>query len=470
MPEKKEKSKAEKMQEKLLMKPENAGLRMTDKEIETAFNFCEAYKSYLDLAKTEREAVDITANILCEKGFKLFDPTVAYKPGDKIYQIVHGKAIIFATIGKKPLSEGVKILASHIDSPRVDLKPRPLYEEAQLAMFKTHYYGGIRKYQWVAIPLALHGTVLKADGTSVNIVIGEHEADPVFCMNDLLPHLATEQSQRKLSEGIKGEELNVLIGSIPFRDDKISEKVKLNIISIINEKYGLTEADFLSADLALVPAWPARDVGFDRSMIGAYGHDDRVCAYTSIMAGLDVTKPEYTWVSVLADREEIGSYGNTGLNSRLLEYFIADLGAPHGIEGRHILQKSECLSADVNAAFDPTFSDVSERRNTAYLGYGLCLTKYMGSCGKSGTNEAGAEFTGKVRNIFDKAGVIWQTGELGKVDIGGSGTVAMYISKLGAEVIDAGVPVLSMHAPMEIVSKLDVYSAYLGFKAFISAK
>ena len=470
MAEKTEKTKAEKLKEKLLMNPENAGIRMTDKEIETAFDFCEAYKSYLDLAKTEREAVDVTINILREKGFKLFDPTVAYKAGDKVYQNVHGKALLFATIGKKPLSEGVRIIASHVDSPRIDLKPRPLYEEAQLAMFKTHYYGGIRKYQWVAIPLALHGTVVKADGTSVNIVLGEHEADPVFCMNDLLPHLATEQSQRKLSEGIKGEELNVLIGSIPFRDDKMAEKVKLNIIRLINEKYGIVEADFLSADLTLVPAWPARDIGFDRSMIGAYGHDDRVCAYTSIMAGLAVDKPEYTWVNVLADREEIGSYGNTGLASRVLEYFITDLGAPHGIEGRHILQKSECLSADVNAAFDPTFADVNDKRNSAFIGYGLCVTKYTGSRGKSGTNEAGAEFAGRIRGIFDKAGVIWQTGELGKVDAGGAGTVALHISKLGPEVIDAGVPVLSMHAPMEVVSKLDVYSAYLGFKAFFAAK
>jgi aspartyl aminopeptidase len=373
-------------------------------------------------------------------------------------------------MGTRPLSDGVRLLASHVDSPRLDLKPRPLYEDSQLALLKTHYYGGVRKYQWGTIPLALHGVIIRKDGSSLTVAIGEDEADPVFCINDLLPHLAKDQSQRKLFEGLKGEELNVLVGSLPFRDDKASEKVKLNIMRLLNEKYGLIEEDFLSAELSLVPAHKARDIGFDRSLIGAYGHDDRVCAYTSLMASLDAPTPAVTWINILADKEEIGSKGNTGLDSRYLEYFVADLAKPHGVEGRTVLAKSQCLSADVTAAFDPTFPDVAEKRNTAYAGYGACIMKYTGAGGKSGTNDASAEFMGRVRLLLDKAGVIWQTGELGKVDAGGGGTVAMLISKLGADVVDIGVPVLSMHAPLEVVSKLDVYSTYLAFKAFLEAE
>ncbi|MDR2908600.1 MAG: aminopeptidase [Oscillospiraceae bacterium] len=464
------KTPGELLAERLAYKPENSGIRYTDEEMGRVTDFCEGYKRFLDAAKTEREAVEWTVKLLEKNGFVPFDPGARYKAGDKVYLSVKGKAVIFSAIGLKPLSEGVRIVASHVDSPRIDLKQRPLYEEAQFAMLKTHYYGGIRKYQWVAVPLALHGVVVKRDGESVSVNIGEDDGDPVFVINDLLPHLSQEQNKRTLPEGIKGEELNVLVGSLPFRDDRASEKVKLNILNILNEKYGVTEADFISAELCLVPAAKARDVGFDRSMIGAYGHDDRVCAYTSVMAGLDNLSPEYTWVNILADKEEIGSDGNTGLQGRYLEYFICDLAAAQGLEGRGVLQRSECLSADVNAAFDPTFPDAFEKKNTCYINYGTVMTKYTGSRGKSGSSDASAEFVGRVRRIFEDAGVHWQTGELGKVDGGGGGTVAKFIANLGPDVVDIGVPVLSMHAPCEIVGKTDVYSTWRGFSAFMGAK
>ncbi|MEG2814119.1 MAG: aminopeptidase, partial [Oscillospiraceae bacterium] len=339
-------------------------------------------------------------------------------------------------------------------------------EEGELAYFKTHYYGGIKKYQWTATPLALHGVVIKADGTSVVITIGENENDPVFCVTDLLPHLATEQYKRPLNEAIKGEELNILIGSLPFKDDAASEKVKLNIMNLIYQKYQITEKDFISAELEAVPAFKSRDIGFDRSMIGSYGQDDRVCAYTTFMATMDMSAVKKTLVCVLSDKEEVGSDGNTGLNSSYLKYFIKDLAKPMGISGHIVLSNSKCLSTDVNVAFDPTFSDVTEKKNVAYLNYGVCVTKYTGSRGKSGTSDASAEFVGKIRNIFDKENVLWQNGELGKVDLGGGGTVAMYIANLDVDVIDVGVPVLCMHAPFEVTAKIDVYSAYEAFCAF----
>ena len=462
-----EKSQGEQLKEALLRKTKNSGLVMSEEQIAQGEAFCEDYKTFLDDAKTEREAVKTVVAVLEKEGFRPFDPDKAYTAGDRVYQNNRGKALIFAVMGTKSLSDGVNIMASHIDSPRLDLKPSPLYEESQLALLKTHYYGGIRKYQWTAIPLALHGAVVRKDGSMIEVAIGEDPADPIFCINDLLPHLAKDQNQRKLFEGIRGEELNVLVGSLPFRDDKISEGVKLNIMRLLNEKYGMIEDDFLSAELTMVPAAKARDIGFDRSMIGAYGHDDRVCAYTSLVAALDNLQPETTWINIMADKEETGSNGNTGLDSRFLEYFVADLAKPHGIEGRTVLARSRCLSADVNAAFDPTFPDVLERRNAAFLNYGVCITKYTGSGGKSSTNDASAEFMGEIRRMLDDANVIWQTGELGKVDHGGGGTVAKFVSRLGADVVDLGVPVLSMHAPMEVVGKLDVYNAYLGFKAFL---
>ena len=461
-----EKTKGELLQEQLLMDPKNMGELLDDQELKAAQDFCEDYKKFLDRAKTEREAVDYTLELLKGYGYAPFEPGRRYAPGEKFYVVNRGKAMIIATKGRRPVADGVRIGASHIDSPRLDFKPRPLYEEAQLAYFKTHYYGGIKKYQWSAIPLSLHGVIVKKDGSSVKVTIGEDESEPIFCVTDLLPHLAKEQMKLTMAEGIKGEQLNVLIGCHPFKDDKASERVKLNIISLLFEKYGVVESDFLSAELCAVPAYPARDVGLDRAMIGSYGHDDRVCAYTSLMAEVEAKDPEYTTVTVFADKEEIGSTGATGLQSWFLRDFLEDLAQAEGVEVRHLLARSKCLSCDVNAAFDPAFSDVSERRNTAYINYGPVLTKYTGSGGKSGTNDADAETVAFVRRVLDDAGVIWQTGELGKVDAGGGGTVAKYVAAHNVDTIDLGVPVLSMHAPYEVVSKCDVYMTYKAMKAF----
>ncbi len=462
-------SAAKELKEKLFMDPKNGALRMDKEELQKAFDFCNPYKSFLDSSKTEREAVVTAVRLLEEKGYRPFDPTVRYDAGDKVYTVNRGKSVIAAIMGTEPIEKGVRIAAAHIDSPRLDLKPRPVYEDTELALFKTHYYGGLKKYQWTAIPLALHGVIVDRDNRVIEVTIGEAENDPVFCVTDLLPHLAGDQMKRTLAEGVKGEELNVLIGSLPFKDDEISEKVKLNLLNILFEKYGVIESDFLSAELEVVPAFKAKDLGFDRSMVGAYGHDDRVCAYTSLRAILETEHPKKTSVLVLADKEEIGSDGNTGLKSAFLRYFIADLAKPFGVEGRTVLSHSECLSADVNAAFDPTFPEVAERKNAAYLNYGVVITKYTGARGKSGTSDASAEFAGKVRNLLDQTGVIWQTGELGKVDQGGGGTVAAYIANLNVDVIDLGVPVLSMHAPFEVVSKIDVFMAYRAFYEFFIA-
>ena len=461
-----EKTAGEQLQEKLLLNRKNIGIRVDEAWEQAAEAFCKPYKKFLDDCKTEREAVAVMVGMAKQAGYREFNPKDAYLPGDRVYYNNRGKALILATFGSRPISDGIRIMASHIDSPRLDLKPNPLYEEAQLALFKTHYYGGIKKYQWGAIPLALHGVIVKKNGETVTCAIGEQEEDPVFTVTDLLPHLATEQMKRTLSEGLKGEELNLLIGCRPFKDDKVSEKVKLNIIRLLNEKYGIVEEDFLSAELTAVPAFKARDLGIDRSMIGAYGHDDRVCAYTSLMAAMEVRNPAYTTVTVFADKEEVGSDGNTGLNSNYLKYFIKDLAGMHGLSGHEVLSKSTCLSADVNAAFDPTFGDTLDKRNCGYLNYGVVVTQYTGARGKSGTSQASAEFMAEIRSLLDDAQVPWQTGELGKVDLGGGGTVAMYIAALDVDVVDVGVPVLSMHAPFEVVAKNDVYATYLAFKAY----
>ena len=465
-----DKKSAKKLQEELFIKRKNAGLVLDDDGIKKCDKFCEGYKTFLDAAKTEREAVLISIELAKANGFTEFVPGKALNPGDRIYYNNRGKAIIFAVIGTEPLDAGARIAAAHIDSPRLDLKQNPLYEDNEMAMFKTHYYGGIKKYQWTAIPLALHGVIVKSDNSAVQVCIGEDESDPVFCVTDLLPHLAAEQMKRPAPELIKGEELNILIGSRPFKDDEISEKVKLNIMQILNEKYGIIESDFLSAELEAVPAFKAKDIGFDRSMIGAYGHDDRVCAYTALQATFKCKTPTKTAITVLADKEETGSDGNTGLQSAFLKYFISDLSKIFECDAWTVLSRSECLSADVNAAFDPTFPDVVERNNAAYLNRGVVVTKYTGARGKAGTSDASAEFVGKIRNLLDKKDIIWQTGELGKVDLGGGGTVAAYIANLNVDVIDVGVPVLSMHAPYEIVSKIDTYMAYKAFNAFLSNK
>lgn len=463
----KEKSEGKLLKESLLSQKKHAVLRMDESEVKKSDLFCEDYKKFLNSSKTEREATEYAVNALEKKGFVPFKAGMGLKAGDKIYVNNRGKAVIAAIIGSEDIRNGVKICAAHIDSPRLDLKQCPVYEDTEMALFKTHYYGGIKKYQWTAIPLALHGVIVKADGSTVKVTIGEDEGDPVFCVNDLLPHLATEQMKRTLAQGIKGEELNIVIGSRPFKEDGLSEAVKLNIMKILNEKYGIVEDDFLSAELEAVPAFKAKDIGFDRSLIGSYGHDDRVCAYTALMATLDAKNVKKTAVTVLTDKEETGSDGNTGLQSSYLKFFIADIAAEFGAEGRTVLSASECLSADVNSAFDPTFPDVLEKRNCAYVNYGVCVTKFTGARGKSGTSDASAEFMGKVRRLLDKNNIIWQTGELGKVDMGGGGTVAAYIANLNVDTIDVGVPVLSMHAPYETVSKIDVYMTYRAFLVFI---
>lgn len=461
-------STSKKLREKLFMQRKNAFHRLSDKEIKAVDKFCEGYKDFMDKAKTEREAVIYAVELLEKKGFTEYTPDMKLNSGDKIYRVNRGKAVIAAVIGKAPISEGVRLCAAHIDSPRLDLKQNPLYEDTELALFKTHYYGGIKKYQWTTIPLALHGVIIKADGTSVPVNIGEDENDPVFCVTDLLPHLANAQMSKPLAKGITGEQLNILIGSRPFKDDEESGSVKLNIMNILFEKYGITEADFISSELEAVPAFKAKDIGFDRSMVGAYGHDDRVCAYTALMAAAECKKPKHTMVTVLTDKEETGSDGNTGLCSAYLEYFIADIAEALGSDGRTVLSASECLSADVNAAYDPTFPEVNEKNNCAYINRGVVVTKYTGARGKSGTSDASAEFVGRIRRLMDEKEVIWQTGELGKVDEGGGGTVAAYIANLNVDTIDLGVPVLSMHAPYEIVSKIDTYMAYKAFSAFIA--
>ncbi len=465
-----EKSQADILKEQLFYEPKHASYVMDEDEINRADVFCRDYIGFLNASRTEREAAANIVSLARERGYKEFDPKAKYKSGDKVYSLIHEKSVILCTIGKKSVAEGVRILAAHIDSPRLDLKPNPLYEEDELALFKTHYYGGIKKYQWPTVPLALHGVVIKKNGEKVTVRIGDEPGDPVFVVTDLLPHLDRQQADRPMTKVIKGEELNILVGSRPFGNEKSDKAVKLNVLNLLHEKYGIIEEDFLSAELEAVPAYPAVDIGFDRSLIGSYGHDDRVCAYPSVMAAFDAAEPEYTSVAVLTDKEETGSDGNTGLQSAYLKHFIADLGALEGVPGRDVIRNSSCLSADVNAGYDPTFGHVHEKMNAAYLNKGIVLTKYTGSGGKGGTNDANAEFVFKVRSVFDSACVQWQVGELGKVDEGGGGTVAKYIANLGAQVVDVGVPVLSMHAPFEVVSKTDVYMAYKGFKAFLEAK
>ena len=455
--------------EKLAYAPKNGYERLSAEEERAMHAYCEDYKDFLDHGKTERLCVEHCIELASARGFVPYEKGMALKTGDKVYYNNRGKAIMLAVIGEQDLSHGANIGAAHTDSPRLDLKPRPLYEEAEMAYFKTHYYGGIKKYQWTTIPLSLHGVIVKADGTSVEVNIGEDTGDPVFCVTDLLPHLAPQQMKRPATEIVRGEELNLLVGSMPFNKDEESEQVKLNILNILHEKYGITETDFLSAELEAVPAFPARELGFDRSMIGGYGHDDRVCAYPALRALLDCEKPVHTAVTILTDKEETGSDGNTGLCSSYLPYFLEDLADCFGAKGRHVMHASQCLSADVNAAFDPTFPDVMEQKNCAYLNHGVCVTKFTGARGKSGTSDASAEFVGTIRRVLDAGDVVWQTGELGKVDAGGGGTVAAYIANLDIDTIDVGVPVLSMHAPFEVVSKLDVFMTYRAFCTFIAS-
>lgn len=470
MAKKNETPDVKKLKEELLLCRKNGYFQIPDEKVKKADDFCEGYKAFLDSSKTEREAV-LSAVALAEKaGFSAYDAKKTYEAGDRVYYNNRGKALILAVIGKDGCKNGVRIAAAHIDSPRLDLKPHPLYEESELALFKSHYYGGIKKYQWTAIPLSMHGLAVLKDGTRVEIRLGEEPGEPQFCVTDLLPHLGTEQMQKTLAKAIEGENLNILAGSRPVRAEEGDNLFKLNVMRLIHEKYGMTEEDFVSADIEFVPAFKASDIGFDRSMIGGYGHDDRVCAYPALMAALNSKTPQHTILTVLADREEIGSDGNTGLNSEFMRYFIEDLAEKEGLKVRHVLSKSKCLSADVTAAFDPTYASAYEKTNSTFVNNGVAMSKYTGSRGKSGTSEATAEFVAEVRSIFEKNDVLWQIGELGKVDGGGGGTVAMFVANLDVDVLDVGVPVLSMHAPFEVVSKTDVYMTYKGIKAFFESK
>ena len=463
-----EKILSKKLKDELFLKRPHAGQVLSDEQWLEASEYCQSYKAFLQKGKTEREACDYALDMALSQGFVEYKAGQKYKVGDKIYVSNRGKALILAVIGEQCIGNGMRILASHIDSPRLDLKQNPLYEDCDIALLKTHYYGGIKKYQWAAIPLALHGVIIRRDGEKITVCIGENADEPRFCVTDLLPHLANDQSKRKLSEGILGEELNVLIGSRPFREEGGSELVKLGVLQLLFEKYGMIEEDFLSAELELVPAFPVSDVGIDHALIGGYGQDDRVCAYTSLTALFDVSEPKTTCAIILADKEETGSDGNTGLQSAFFEYFAHSLCESSGISARDCLAKSECLSADVNAAFDPTWPGVMEKNNASYLNRGVVVTKYTGSRGKSGTSDASAEFTAKILSIFREANVLWQTGELGKVDEGGGGTVAKFLANLGMDVIDVGVPLLSMHSPFEIAAKTDIWMAHRAFSAFLN--
>lgn len=460
---------AKELKEQILMKSKKGIATLTQEEIAKADEFCEGYKEFLDNSPVEREAVKYTLKLAKENGFVEFEQDKQYKAGDRIYYINRDKAIALAVIGKNGVKNGTRLSIAHIDSPRIDLKPNPLYEESSLALFKTHYYGGIKKYQWTVIPLALHGTVVKLDGTKVDICVGVDEKDPCFCITDLLPHLAQEQAQKKMGKIVEAENLNVLVGSRPLPcDDEESELVKLNVMNILNQKYGIVEGDFLSAELCLVPAYKTRDVGFDRSLIGGYGHDDKVCAYPAVMAAINTDVPDCTCITYLCDKEETGSDGNTGMQSDFLRFFIYDLAKTEGVEGYRALSLSKCLSADVNAAFDPTYASAYEPKNSSFINNGVIITKYTGSGGKGGTSDASAEYMGEIRTMLEKNNILWQTGELGRVDLGGGGTIAKYVANMNVEVVDLGVPVLSMHAPFELISKVDVYEAYRAFHAFFT--
>ena len=457
--------------EKLLSQRKNGYDRVPAQEIPAMERYCSLYKTFLHQGKTERECARVAVELAEKAGFKPYERGMELKPGDRIYRVNRGKSVMLAVIGKQSLEKGAQIVAAHIDSPRLDLKPNPLYEDGELAYFKTHYYGGIRKYQWVTIPLELHGVVALRDGASVQVNIGGGADDPRLVITDLLPHLGAEQNKKPLAEAIPAETLNLLLGSEPIGDAEESGRVKLAVMKLLNEKYGITEDDFTSAELEAVPAVKATDIGLDRSMIGAYGHDDRVCAYAALRALLDLEgTPAKTAVCVLADKEEIGSDGVTGMQSAAFDTFMEDLCESQGAAVRVCFEKSFCLSADVTAAYDPNFSDVYEKRNAAYLNYGIGLCKYTGARGKSGASDADAETVAYIRNLFDEAGVIWQIAELGKVDAGGGGTVAMYMANRNITTLDAGVPVLSMHAPFETVSKLDCYETYKGMKAVFQAE
>jgi len=470
--QKKPEARSKEVRSALFYNPKNGYDRVTEADRRQITRIGEAYKTYLNHGKTERDAARYTAELAEARGFVPYHRGMNLKTGDRVYTINRSKSVILAVIGRRSLAEGVGIAAAHIDVPRLDLKPMPVYEEKkELCFLKTHYYGGIKKYQWVTIPLELRGVVALRDGSVVDISLGGKPNDPLFTITDLLPHLAKDQSEKKLGEGISGESLNLLAGSIPSATEpEGGDRVKLAILELLYEQYGITEEDFLSAELSVVPAFDARDVGFDRSLVGGYGHDDRVCAYAGLAAILDLGIPERTAVCVLADKEEIGSVGSTGMQSAFFDTFMNDLCEGQSVPLRVCFESSSCLSADVSNAFDPNYADVSEPRNSAYINYGMSVVKYVGARGKSGSNDANAEFLGRLRCVLDGASVIWQSCELGKVDQGGGGTVAGYMANRNIETVDVGVPVLSMHSPYEVISKLDLYMTVKGIAAFYTAK
>ena len=449
----------------LLYQPKNGYDRLTQAEEQELNAYCEAYKSFLDRSKTERECV-FTAILEAEaRGFVAYHPGMPIKTGDKLYWNNRGKAIMLAVIGEEDLSHGANIGAAHTDAPRLDLKPRPLYEESELAYFKTHHYGGIRKYQWVTIPLELHGVVTLSDGTVLPVHIGDKPEDPQFIINDLLPHLGREQGKKPLNEAIPSESLNILVGSQPVEDEDEKSRFKLAVMQLLHEKYGMVEEDFISAELEAVPAGQARDIGFDRSFIASYGHDDRVCAYAELAGLFDAVEPQRTAVCIFADKEEIGSEGVSGMLSAAFDKFMGELCDTQGVLLRDCFAKSFCVSADVTAAYDPNFAEVYDKRNSAFINYGVGLCKYTGAGGKSGASDASAEVVGKLRRLLNEEKVFWQMAELGKTDAGGGGTVAKFMAQRNIDTIDAGVPVLSMHAPYETVAKLDCYMTYRCMKA-----
>ena len=461
------KSKGQKLAEELLSKPKS--IVEDPKFLEEASKFCEGYKAFL-ANKTEREAVEYAVPILKKHKYTEYVPGKKYKAGDKFYMVNRGKDLLMCTKGKRPVSEGIRVSVAHLDSPRLDFKPHPLFEDGEMVYFKTHYYGGIKKYQWTTVPMSIRGVVMTKDGKKVTIKVGEDESEPSFIITDLLVHLARDQMQKTASKVVEGEQLNLLIGSWPFDDEKVSQKCKLAIMQILNEKYGFTEDDLESAELCAVPAFKPRDLGFDRSMIAAYGQDDSSCAYAEFMAELDTKNPEYTTLTIFADKEETGSDGVTGMASYFFRDFVEDLAQAEGCEVRHVMRNSICLSADVGAGYDPAWPEVFERNNCAFMNYGPILSKYDGSGGKYSTNDASAEMVNYVQKIFRDNDVKWQMGELGKIDVGGGGTIASYISLNNIDTIDIGVPVLSMHAPVEVVAKADEYMLYKAILAVYNSK
>lgn len=460
----------ENLEEKLFNKKEIGWKDVDTKEEEVIFDFSNNYMNFLNRAKTEREFIVEATKMAEQNGYQDISKFEKLQPGDKVYFINRDKSMYLAIIGTENIENGLHIIGSHVDSPRLDLKPNPLYEDTDFAYFKTHYYGGIKKYQWTTIPLSIHGVIVKPNGEKITINVGEDENDPIFTITDLLPHLAQEQMEKKLKNGINGEDLNVLIGSIPYKDEGAKEKVKLNILNILNQKYGIIEADLQSSELEIIPAFKARSLGFDSSMVAAYGQDDKVCAYTSLAAMMTLENVKNTAVCILSDKEEIGSMGNTGMESHMFDFFVSEILNKLGVNKPNLLDKVFCfskmLSSDVDAGFDPIYASVSDKINAGFLGKGISINKYTGARGKSGASDANAEYVAWVRNVLEKNDIKYQIAELGKVDIGGGGTIAYILANKGADVIDCGVPVLSMHAPYEVTSKFDIYSAFKTYKAF----